>query len=369
MTALQFNLARDPVCIRQIIMKLLAILEILTGIVTICASQQTDDAFLQNVLNTGPLSTGSADEERDSSLESYLQDQYFDFKQQIVVGKSPLSAEKFDLMQIVPVQERTGSSTTQDKILDFVLPHPAPADPNKIIAASLRIYLPSQTENKLEAVEVYQVVEGQPLNSSGSHRLISVQFIDVNPGQDGQWVSFNLLATVMDWLQGSKPNLGLLIVGLHYFRVEKAFLRKPTISIKYHTSYRGSENENTPRFEVTGPQNETLIHTDEILTAITKNTSCKRFELRVNFRLWGLLEPRYQDIGYCSGSCGISELGPGVAEHTAMIALLSERDEKISGPKCSASKYAMVAVMYKQASGNYIIKQIPRLAVKKCDCH
>jgi hypothetical protein len=55
----------------------------------------------QNILNTGPLSTGSAAEKSgDSSLQRYLRDQYHTLRQQIKIGAAPHASQRFDAVQI-----------------------------------------------------------------------------------------------------------------------------------------------------------------------------------------------------------------------------------------------------------------------------
>lgn len=58
----------------------------------------------QNILNTGPLSTGSAAPEKsgDSSLQRYLRDQYHTLRQQIKIGAAPHASQRFDAVQICP---------------------------------------------------------------------------------------------------------------------------------------------------------------------------------------------------------------------------------------------------------------------------
>ncbi|XP_059486623.1 transforming growth factor beta-2 proprotein-like [Neocloeon triangulifer] len=332
------------------------ILEISVLISTAYSTEQTSDAaYLQNILNTGPLSPASKEAERDSSLESYLQDQYQILKQQIAVGASVVPSQKFDLLQICLAE---GNSTGTVKLFEFVV-HPAPADPGHIVTATLKIYLQSSSEAIFETVQVFQKVKNQPLDVPDAHRLVSTQFITIQPGQSGNWISFNVLPAVNDWLRGQKENLGLIISGLAKVNV---FRFQPILSVKYK-SFEKESNE--PRFEIRTSQLSVVLQADELLDTNKTTNSCGRQKMGVNFRRWGLIEPRDADVGFCEGACGKIELGFGSAEHTALLTLLSANSRR---PQCVPSEYEAVAIMFKHRNGNFIIKKISRLAVKNCGC-
>jgi len=120
------------------------------------------------------------------------------------------------------------------------------------------------------------------------------------------------------------------------------------------------------RFEIFGAPNESFVQADELISQ--PQNICRRQELWVNFQKWGLLEPQNQDIGFCSGPCGKEHLGLGTAEHTGLMALLSENNTNISGPRCVPAEYGPAAIMYKQKNGNYIVKKVSQIIVKRCSC-
>jgi hypothetical protein len=48
--------------------------------------------------------------------------------------------------------------------------------------------------------------------------------------------------------------------------------------------------------------------------------------------------------------------------------LLSENNTIIESLKCVPVEYGPMAVMYKHANGNYIVKRVSRMSVKICQC-
>ncbi|XP_035232367.1 bone morphogenetic protein 2-A-like [Stegodyphus dumicola] len=251
-------------------------------------------------------------------------------------------------------------------------------------------------KSQLLEVKIFQMLPPAKSKRKRRKRLLETRRLSVH---STGWEIFSVKVAAADWIKDSESNLGLALSvrglenepipkGLVRFakgnRTDKqpllvifiddsrqksgSFLSAPEGYNKYQVPVKSAPAAESPRIKRGGGISN--------VPQRTKNESCARYQLYIDFERMGwaawIISPKGYNAYQCKGHCHFP-LGQNQrpTNHATMQSIASELSlaPNVLQPCCVPDKLLSISLLYFDEHGNVILKQYDDMVAASCGCH
>ncbi|XP_021930844.1 bone morphogenetic protein 7-like isoform X3 [Zootermopsis nevadensis] len=279
-----------------------------------------------------------------------------------------------------------------------------------VLEAQLRLYRMRTPPNELHPtfftspsliIRVYQVLDEQQLGSPDLHRLLSSHSVGAH---SHGWEVFNIKEAVLDWMEGRRPNKGLLVtcstlfeqsVDVRFARRNEHHNSKQPILVLFDDELK---THTPPASPITDPRTESaIVRERRSLSAVSAggnsstfnglaaarnssrraNTSgeCSRLELFVDFEQIGwsswIISPKGYSAFYCKGHCNFP-LGQSQrpTNHATVQSIVHELNlaPDVGKPCCVPTSLLNVPLLFYDDNDNVVLRMYEDMVADSCGC-